>query len=78
MYGYKKKRSFSFLRGEESVASCGWLFVDNVPLLCDRRRVARQLQVETWLDLAQLMGELEINGIDVNKRNTQPATSYII
>jgi hypothetical protein len=49
-----------------------------VPLLCDRRRVARQLQVETWLDLTQLVKELEIDQIDFNRRNSQAATSYII
>ena len=79
MHGYKKKRSLPFFRGRASTtASCGWLFVDKVPLLYDRKRVARQLQVETWLDLTQLVKELEIDGIDLNRRCAQPATSYII
>ncbi|MEM2336429.1 MAG: hypothetical protein QXR79_02725 [Candidatus Bathyarchaeia archaeon] len=38
----------------------GWLFVDFVPLLYEKRRVARQLQVETWLDLTQLLNELKL------------------
>jgi hypothetical protein len=49
-----------------------------VPLLYDRKRVARQLQIETWLDLTQIVKELEFDGIDLNRRSSQPATSYII
>jgi hypothetical protein len=55
----------------------GWMFVDRVPLLYEKRRVARQLQVETWLDLSQLVKELEIEKIDENKRNVNSALSYI-
>lgn len=40
--------------------SYGWLFIDFVPLLYEKRRVARQLQVETWLDLTQLLNELKL------------------
>ena len=58
--------------------SCGWVFVDNVPLLYERRRVARQLQVETWLDLTQLVKELKIEDFNMNKQNAQPATDYIV
>lgn len=58
--------------------SCGWVFVDNVPLLYERRRVARQLQVETWLDLTQLVKELKIEDLNMNKQNAQPATDYIV
>jgi len=56
----------------------GWLFVDNVPLLYDRRRVARQLQVETWLDLAQLMKELSVEDLNMNKRVASPVPAYIV
>ncbi|MGQ9538948.1 MAG: hypothetical protein ACUVTE_05125 [Candidatus Bathycorpusculaceae bacterium] len=38
----------------------GWLFVDFVPILYEKRRVARQLQVETWLDLTMLLNELKL------------------
>lgn len=60
---------------------CGWMFVDNVPLLFRKRRVARQLQVETWLDLAQLVKELKIDELDLAKtRNVreQPSTRYVV
>jgi hypothetical protein len=56
----------------------GWLFVDNIPLLYDKKKVARQFQVEMWLDLAQLVKELGIEKSNGNKQNTNAATSYII
>lgn len=55
----------------------GWLFVDNVPLLHEKRRVARQFRVETWLDLAQVVKELGIE----NPAESKPAIgqiSYIV
>jgi hypothetical protein len=55
----------------------GWLFVDSVPLLYDKKRVARQLQVETWLDLIQLVKELGIENLQ-NKQVAHPPMSYII
>jgi hypothetical protein len=55
----------------------GWLFVDNVPLLYDKKKVARQFQVEMWLDLAQLVKELGIEKLE-NKQNTNSATNYIV
>jgi hypothetical protein len=38
----------------------GWLFIGNRPLLYERKRVARQLQIEAWLDLAEVLKELNI------------------
>jgi hypothetical protein len=58
--------------------SCGWLFVDNVPLLYDRRRVARQLQVETWLYLAQLVDEVKTENCGINRSNAQPVQDYVV
>jgi hypothetical protein len=55
----------------------GWLFVDSVPLLYDKKRVARQLQVEMWLDLTQLVKELGIENLQ-NKQVAHPPMSYII
>lgn len=39
----------------------GWLFIDNKPLLYEKKRVARQVKVETWLDLAEVLKELRID-----------------
>jgi hypothetical protein len=44
----------------EMAEAYGWLFVDFIPLLYERRRVAKQLQIEMWLDLTQLVKELGI------------------
>jgi hypothetical protein len=77
MHGYKKNNHHFLLGGGITAESCGWVFVDNVPLLYDRRRVARQLQVETWLSLMQLVKELKIEDLNLRKRDEQSAASYI-
>ena len=53
--------------------SC-WLFIENVPLLFDKERIQRQLKVETWLDLTQLLKEIRD---DDKKKESQPA-SYVV
>lgn len=64
--------------GEGRMAeSCGWVFVDNVPLIYDKRRVARQLQVETWLELSQFVRELNIEDLRPEIRRAQSAKGYI-
>ncbi len=59
--------------GEEAF---GWIFVDAVPLLYDKRRVARQVKVETWLDLAQVMKELGIHKLE-NKKDIK-RSEYVV
>jgi hypothetical protein len=56
----------------------GWLFVDFIPLLYEKKRVARQCQVETWLDLTQLVKELGIEKSGKDKRDAHSSRSYII
>jgi hypothetical protein len=36
----------------------GWLFIDGKPLLFERKHVARQVKIDTWLDLSELLKEL--------------------
>ncbi|MEM3783972.1 MAG: hypothetical protein QXY88_02930 [Candidatus Bathyarchaeia archaeon] len=58
----------------------GWLFVDFIPLLYEKRRVARQLQVETWLDLTQLLNELKLelaNG-GTKEKDDNANMSYVV
>jgi hypothetical protein len=64
-------------RGELAEEAFGWLFVESVPLLCEKRKVARQSQVETWLDLAQVIKELGIEKLVDNKKKGSTA-SYIV
>ncbi len=54
-----------------------WFFVDFIPLLCEKKRVARQLQVETWLDLAQVMKELNIPAERKESKLPKPAIDYV-
>jgi hypothetical protein len=67
-----------FMGRKELSEILGWIFIDHVPLLYEKRRVAKQLQIETWLDLSQLVKELGIEKTDVNKRNTNTTLSYIV
>jgi hypothetical protein len=57
--------------------SYGWLFVDTVPLLHDKRRVERRMKIETWLDLYQLVKELNIGKIE-NRQDANTAINYIL
>jgi len=54
----------------------GWLFVGNTPMLFEKRRVARQFQIETWLDLTQVLKELGIENTSKNEKT--PSSSYIV
>ncbi|MGA2308625.1 MAG: hypothetical protein ABSG57_03630 [Candidatus Bathyarchaeia archaeon] len=56
--------------------SCCWLFVENVPLLFDKERIQRQLKVETWLDLTQLLKEIKEE--DDDKKSQQQAINYVV
>ena len=55
----------------------GWLFVDTVPLLYDKKKVARQLKIETWLNLYQLTKELNIQKLE-NQNGANAAINYVI
>jgi hypothetical protein len=71
------RKAAPFSDGEGRMAeSYSWLFVENVPLLCNKESVARQLKVETWLDLAQLLKELKGEG--TYGRSLQKAINYVV
>ncbi|NIO38595.1 hypothetical protein GTO27_12995 [Candidatus Bathyarchaeota archaeon] len=55
-----------------------WLFVDFIPLLHDRRRVARQFQVEMWLDPSPITRELKINTFKQYRKDVSPELRYIV
>lgn len=78
-YGNIRKGRFSVCweKGELAEEAFGWLFVNNVPLLYDKKKVARQFQVETWLDLAQVVKELGIEKLEEN-RPTANTAGYIV
>jgi len=66
------------LREKGVAESFRWLFVDRVPLLYDKKRVARQFQVEMWLDPSPIIKELKIKNIKKSKRHTNQAMRYIV
>lgn len=55
----------------------GWVFVHNIPLLYEKRRVAKQHQIEMWLDLTQLVKELGIEKLE-NKNTASASLGYIV
>ena len=55
-----------------------WLFLDDVPLLYNKKRVARQFQVEMWLDPSPIIKELKIKNVETSKRDANPALRYIV
>jgi len=57
--------------------SFNWVFVDFVPLLYEKKRVARQFQIEMWLDLTQLVKELNIEKVK-NNRDVHTAIGYVV
>jgi hypothetical protein len=45
-------------RADVSEENLDWIFVNMVPMLCDKARISKQQKVETWLKLYQTVGEL--------------------
>lgn len=35
-----------------------WIFVNMIPMLCDKTRIGKQQKIETWLSLYQLVEDL--------------------
>jgi hypothetical protein len=59
--------------------SYGWIFVDFIPLIYDKKRLAKQVQIETWLNLAETVRELGLEKPMPNRPRipTSPA-GYIV
>ena len=53
-----------------------WIFVNMVPLLCEKIRIAKQEKVETWLELYQLAKNLGLEKADLH--NPSAAMSYVV
>ncbi len=52
-----------------------WIFINRIPLLCEKNHIMRQQKVETWLDLYQLKRELDTAQAELPK--TPPLREYI-
>jgi hypothetical protein len=53
-----------------------WIFVNMVPMLCDKNRIAKQQKVETWLNLHQLTKQLGLNKIEL--QNPKSSMRYVV
>ena len=53
-----------------------WIFVNMVPILCAKTRLAKQQKIETWLNLAQLIRKLSLQKTE--KHETKTAIKYVI
>jgi hypothetical protein len=53
-----------------------WIFVNRVPMLCDKTRIAKQQKVETWLSLHQLVEELGLKKKEANESHAP--VKYVI
>jgi hypothetical protein len=51
-----------------------WVFIENVPLLYETARVAKQFQVELWLDSSPLLKAFNLKSVNSEK---QSKISYI-
>ena len=80
MHSYKLRISSIFEGRKEkalAVPDYRWLFVGDIPLLYEKKRVARQLKIETWLDLSQLLQDLKLKKLERGKV-TPKGLSYLV
>ncbi len=47
--------------------NCDWIFVNMIPLLCDKIRIVKQQKIETWLNLHQLITQLGLANLKDNE-----------
>ena len=57
-----------------------WLFVNEYPFLYPERNVTRQFQIETWLDLTELVKELNLKELGQlpKKEENKPILRYVV
>jgi len=53
-----------------------WIFVNMVPILCAKTRIAKQQKIETWLNLTQLIRKLGLQKIE--KHEPKTTIKYVI
>jgi hypothetical protein len=63
-------------RGVLAEENDDWIFVNMVPMLCDKTRIAKQQKVETWLNLYQLAKKLDLQKRE--KHEAKEPVKYII
>ena len=53
-----------------------WIFVNMIPMLCDKTRIAKQQKIETWLNLYQLAEQLGLEKAE--QQNPSASMSYVV
>jgi len=53
-----------------------WIFVNMVPMLCDKTRIGKQQKIETWLNLYQLAKNLGLEKAEL--QNPRAPMSYVV
>ena len=51
-----------------------WIFVNMIPMLCDKARIAKQQKVETWLKLYRTVADLGLT----NTENQKCDVRYVV
>jgi hypothetical protein len=52
-----------------------WIFVNRIPLLCDKARIAKQQKIETWLNLYKAVTEL---GLQKSANENNSHLKYVV
>ncbi len=52
-----------------------WIFVNMVPMLCEKVRITKQQKIETWLSLYQTVAEL---GLQKTANQGDPQSEYVV
>ena len=55
---------------------CDWIFVNMIPMLCEKTHIAKQQKIETWLNLYQLAKKLGLE--KTVHRNPEASMSYVV
>jgi hypothetical protein len=53
-----------------------WIFVNMIPMLYDKTRIAKQEKIETWLNLYQVAKNLGLE--EAKKQNSTALISYVV
>jgi len=59
------------------MANYKWLFIGDIPLLYNKRHITKQLKVEAWLDLTQLLDNLGLKLLK-ERKHAQKVLGYFV
>jgi hypothetical protein len=53
--------------------NCDWIFINRIPMLCDKTRIDKQQKIETWLNLYEFALKLGLK-----KNGNRESVRYVI